>query len=68
MTAGEIVAALRRHLDLQRLSVFKAGDFKKGEACNAVMALGDGALIRRQGRAFVAGAPLEMRMMVPRAR
>lgn len=29
LTGGEIVAALRRHLDLQRLSVFKAGDFKK---------------------------------------
>jgi zinc protease len=29
LTAEEIVAALRRHLDVRQLSIFRAGDFKK---------------------------------------
>ena len=29
LTAEEIAAALRRHLDVPKLSIFKAGDFKK---------------------------------------
>ena len=29
LTAGEIVAALRRHVDPRKISIFKAGDFAK---------------------------------------
>jgi zinc protease len=29
LTPEEVAAALRRYLDVQKLSIFKAGDFKK---------------------------------------
>jgi zinc protease len=32
LTAGDIVAALRKHLDPVKISVVKAGDFTKGKA------------------------------------